>query len=98
MSTLIPSDAKDKAVFLYHPTIKDNNGKQGSKRVDITDRNPNASSEIAALKRDGWTENRFAQAMYHQTKPCMVCTDPKAMPQLLKEGWQKSPFPEATQN
>lgn len=91
MATIIPHDAKDKALFLYHPSIP------GSKRIDITERNPNASNQISQLKREGWTEKRFAKTLFHRKHGAKMITDPKQLESLLAAGWMERPITDLAQ-
>jgi len=88
--TIIPGDARNKALYLYHPSIA------GAKRIDISKQDPDAQQkareEIAALKREGWTEQRFAQVVFHKKLGQKVVTDETQLPVLKKQGWQTEPF------
>lgn len=90
MATTIPADARDKALFLYHPNH------DGAKRIDISARDPEAqkkaSDEIAALKREGWSEKRYARMMYHKQFGSKVVRDPKEAARMEKLGWGDEPF------
>lgn len=93
VKTVIPGDDKENALFLYHPR------RPGAHRLTIP-KDPSEREEyerkVADLKRDGWTEKRFAQMMFHRIKGSKVVTDPKEIPGLRKQGWADGPFKDGT--